>query len=216
MTSAIVSTPDEGGLARAVVDALATRLGIPGARRNVIGVAGESGSGKSVTAMAIARELGCRGFASEVLHQDDYFVLPPRVNHAHRVAALAHVGMHEVNLARMAQHVAAFRVGAAAVHVPRVDYAGDRFDERVVDFRSANVLVVEGTYVLTGIDDLDVRIFLEATHEDTRERRRVRNRDLDEPIIDTILDIEHRLVAPQGARADLVIDPAFALRLPRR
>ena len=216
MTAGSVPTPDQGGLARIIADALAPRLGPAGARRSVIGVAGESGSGKSVTATALARELGGRGFASGVLHQDDYFVLPPRVNHAHRVADLAHVGMHEVDLDRMARHVAAFRAGEPAVRVPRVDYPGDRFEERLVDFAVADVLVVEGTYVLAGIDDLDVRIFLDATHEDTRERRRARNRDIDEPIVETILGIEHRLIAPQGATADLVIDPSFSLRPSRR
>jgi uridine kinase len=44
-----------------------------------------------------------------VLHQDDYFVRPPRTNHAHRVRDLRAVGPHEVDLARLAAHVAAFR-----------------------------------------------------------------------------------------------------------
>jgi len=55
-------------------------------------------------------------------------------------------------------------------------------------------------------------VFLEATHRDTHERRLARNRDAWEPIIDTILGIEHRLIAPQGATAHWLIDAAFGLR----
>ena len=73
------------------------------------------------------------------------------------------------------------------------------------------MLVVEGTYVLQ-FDDMDVRIFLEATHEETAERRMLRNRDVHAPIIDRILAIEHGLIASQARRADIVIDRAFAIR----
>jgi uridine kinase len=79
------------------------------------------------------------------------------------------------------------------------------------DFAPLKVLIVEGTYVLM-LDDLDVRVFLEATHEDTHERRMARNRDIYEPIVDTILGIEHRLIAPQGARADWLIDRTSRIR----
>jgi uridine kinase len=80
-----------------------------------------------------------------------------------------------------------------------------------VDFSGVEALIVEGTYVLT-LEDLDVGIFLDATHEDTRERRRVRNRDIDAPIIDRVLAIEHRIIAPQASRAQIVIDREFRVR----
>jgi len=72
------------------------------------------------------------------------------------------------------------------------------------------VLVVEGTYILA-LEELDVRIFCSATHEQTRERRRARARDIDDPVIDRILDLEHRIIAPLGAGADLEIDAELQL-----
>jgi uridine kinase len=73
------------------------------------------------------------------------------------------------------------------------------------------VLVVEGTYVL-GLDDLDVRVFLDATYEDTRERRRARGRDIIDPVIDRILALEHAIIQRQADRADIVIDRDFTIR----
>jgi uridine kinase len=178
--------------------------------RTVVGIAGESGSGKSVTASDLARELGASGRTSMVLHQDDYFHRPPRTNHEHRERHLASVGPQEVDLERLASHVALFRDGRDGVTVPSVDYPGNRFVTRVADFSSVAVLIVEGTYVLT-LADLDVRIFLEATSDATRERRRQRNRDIDAPIVDQVLAIEHTLIAPQAECADIVIDGEFRI-----
>ena len=59
------------------------------------------------------------------------------------------------------------------------------------------------------LEDIDVRIFLEATSDDTRERRLLRNRDLHEPFVDQVLAIEHDLIAPQAAAAHIVIDREF-------
>lgn len=201
--------PEYAGLARSLVRLMEER-GLSSSARTVVGVAGESGTGKSVTASSLARELGAQGYSALVLHQDDYFVLPPRANHAARERDIGRVGPGEVNLALLQAHVAAFRAGADAVEAPVVDYAADRFDTRRIDFSTVVVLVVEGTYVL-GLDDLDLRIFLEATYADTRDRRRARARDVDAPFIEQVLAIEHEIIARQAARADLLIDRRFAI-----
>lgn len=52
--------------------------------RFVITVAGESGSGKSETGLAIANALEKLEIKSILLGQDDYFFLPPKSNTAKR------------------------------------------------------------------------------------------------------------------------------------
>ncbi len=212
--SALAST-GPSALASALVALLRADFDHARRPRTVIGVAGESGSGKSVTASELAAALTAAGTAATVLNQDDYFHLPPATNHLARERDLAVVGPGEVNLALLAEHVAAFREARADVAVPTVDYPGNRFLRRRVDFTAAAALVVEGTYVLQ-LDDLDVRIFLAATWADTRERRRLRNRDIIAPIIDTILDIEHRIISRQAAVADVIVDEHFSIVRTRR
>ena len=203
--------PNAATVARALSALVMRECRLPRRERTVIAVAGESGSGKSVTATALARELASGGIRTHVLHQDDYFLLPPRTNHEHRVSDLANVGPHEVNLALLQSHVGAFLAGRDGVEGPAVDYPANRFVTTRHDFAPVAVLIVEGTYVFR-LRDVDLRIFLEATHADTRERRRLRNRDIDAPIIDAILAIEHDLIAPQGVQADILIDRDFAIR----
>jgi uridine kinase len=202
--------PEHDALAEALADLLARDFGVPGRGRCVVGIAGESGSGKSITATNLARVLGARGVAAAVLHQDDYFLRPPRVNHAARLEDLAAVGPHEVDLRLLAEHAAAFRAGADAVEGPLVDYANDRFLTQRHVLAGRAVLIVEGTYALH-LGDLDVRVFLDATHRDTAARRAARARDHHEPIIDVVLDIEHRIIARQAERADVVIDRDFQI-----
>jgi uridine kinase len=184
---------------------------LPPRTRLVIGVAGESGSGKSTLATHLAVGLERAGIPTACVHQDNYFVRSPRVNHANRLRDLASVGPQEVHMAAIEEHIAAFRRGAAAVAAPVVNYPDDRFDSELRDFSAVEVLVVEGTYVLT-LSGLDVRVFLEATHQDTHDRRMARNRDYWEPVIDTILGIEHTLIAPQRAVAHYLVDRTFLLR----
>ena len=204
-----VPPPAHRVLAAALIHSLRMQRAL-GARndRTVVAVAGESGSGKSVTALCLARALNAEGILTTVLHQDDYFHRPPATNHAYRVANLDSVGPQEVNMALLSEHVAAFREGAAVVTVPTVDYEADRFVPQQRSFASCSVLIVEGTYVLAHVH-ADVRIFLQATSEDSRERRRVRNRDIDAPIVDQVLAIEHSIVARQAERADILIDRDF-------
>lgn len=204
--------PEYVASARSLLALLDDALGLATRERPVIGIAGESGCGKSATAASLARELDAAKRPAMVLHQDDFFRLPPRANHAHREADIAWVGPKEVNLALMESAIEAFRERADDVPLPTVDYAADRFEMRPVSFGAARVLVVEGTYALL-LAGLDLRVFLEATYEDTRTRRKARARDVDSPFVERVLAIEHEIVARQIAVADVVIDRAFVPRL---
>lgn len=206
--------PEYAASARALLALLDGALGLVSRQRPVIGVAGESGSGKSATAASLARELTVAGRPAVVLHQDDFFHLPPRRNHARREEDIAWVGPGEVNLELIESAIDAFHTGTDVVTLPSVDYEADRFDARRVSFGDVRVLVVEGTYALR-LAALDVRIFLEATYADTRVRRKARARDVDSPFVERVLAIEHEIVARQFEVADVVLDRTFVPRLRR-
>ena len=204
-------SPNDAPLASALAPMVIRHLGLPRDGRVVVAVAGESGSGKSTTAASLGRALSARGILTGLIHQDDYFLRPPRTNHEYRLLDLHHVGPHEVNVELMQSHVDAFLAGRDGVEAPAVDYPGNRFVTRPLDFAALQALIVEGTYVFR-LRGIDARIFLDATHADTKERRRIRNRDIDAPVIDRILAIEHEIIARQSQQADIIIDRDFAAR----
>jgi uridine kinase len=207
--------PETSPLAEELLAILRARWAAPGPARRVVGLAGESGSGKSVTADSLAVAFAAVGVRALVLNQDNYFVRPPRTNHEHRLESLTHVGPHEVNLGLLSQHIDAFRTAAPHVSGPLVDYPGNRFLMQRLDFPSADLLIVEGTYVLQ-LDNLDARIFFQATYQDSEARRQARNRDIDAPIIQQILAIEHDIIARQAELADILVDRHFAIVRPER
>lgn len=203
--------PDQREIADALARAMDDLRGREGLTGTVVGIAGESGSGKTTIAAALAAALEHRGLVTATLHQDDYFVRPPRVNHEFRRSHPESVGPGEVNLALLAEHLGAFRTRRRDVPVPVVDYPGDRFDVHLRDFSGVDVLILEGTYVLL-LDGLHVGVFLSATHEQTRARRVARARDVFEPFVDDVLRTEHRIIAPLREHAHLVVSEGGTVR----
>ncbi len=213
--------PPHFALARQVIDVLGTHFDLFGRARCVVGIGGESGSGKSVTAACMALELEKRGLRVALIHQDDYFHLPPRTNHAARIADLSHVGPPEVDVSRLAHDVQSFRDAACVTDAPLVDYAANTISNQTLDFSGTDVLLVEGTYVLglnrlAQTNALDLRVFLAHTFDETRAQRHARLRDATDldPIIEEILSIEHAYVRDLSASPDVRIRRDYTLDVP--
>ncbi len=186
---------------------------LPGLQRLVITVAGESGSGKSETAAALAETLHERGIRALVFQQDDYFVLPPRRNDAARRKDIAWVGPQEVQLDLLDQHLQAFKQGKESVAKPLIDYGQDLVGSEQLDMMGYHVAIAEGTYTSL-LSSADLRIFIDRDWQATRAHRERRRRDVSEldPFIDKVLAIEHQIISEHQKRADLIIEDDFSLR----
>ena len=172
--------------------------------RYTLTVAGESGSGKSETAQAIADAFAERGVPSAIYQQDDYFVYPPRTNDATRRKDIGWVGPGEVRLELLDEHLAAARAGADEVEKPLVIYEEDRVDSEVMDLRGAKVVIAEGTYTSL-LENVDTRVFIARNRLETMEHRRKRGREEFDPFIEEVLTIEHDIISAHRELADVVI-----------
>ncbi len=179
--------------------------------RRVVAIAGESGSGKSVLAASLADALAKKGCVALVLQQDDYFFLPPRTNDRIRRKHFDHVGPGEVNLALLQQHIHAFKAGHNKLVKPLVIYPENRIVKEEVNLGSAQVLIVEGTYVLY-LQAVDVGVFLDRDYRQTRQDRHRRGREAPDPFIERVLAKEHRLILPQRELATHIVDAHFRLQ----
>jgi uridine kinase len=181
--------------------------------RFTITVAGESGSGKSETAKAIADVFAERGVAAAVFQQDDYFVHPPRTNDRTRRANLCWVGPTEVRLDLLDEHLRAALDGAPEVRKPLVVYEDDRIDEETMDLRDTRVVIAEGTYTSL-LDNVDVRVFIARNRLETMEHRMRRGREQFDPFIEEVLKIEHEIISAHRERADVVITRDYDVEFP--
>lgn len=181
-------------------------------QRFSISVAGQSGSGKSETAMAIALSLQPHGIESVIFQQDDYFVHPPKTNDATRRADISWVGIQEVRLDLMDRHLAAFLEGGDRIEKPLVDYHEDSIGSEVMEPGGARVAIADGTYT-TLLNNVMCHIFIDRDYLDTRPHREKRRRDDSEldPFIDQVLAIEHEIISSHRSRADIIVNRDYSI-----
>lgn len=176
----------------------------------VIGIGGESGSGKSVTAICLKLQLQKLNISSLILHQDSYFKLPPKENHKKRQEDLSWVGSNEVQLDLIENHIEQFKSGKEKTTVPIVDYKQNIFLQQEAVFKDKLILIVEGVYAFL-LSKLDYKIFIEKTYQDTIEDRKKRIREVYDPFVEQVLAIEQAIVLPLKKNADSVVSKDYTL-----
>jgi uridine kinase len=181
---------------------------VPSRRIYTISIAGESGSGKSETAQAVAEALIRRGFKTLVLQQDDYFVHPPKTNDRTRRQDIGWVGMQEVRVDLLDEHLRQARSGAETIVKPLVVYEEDRIVEETVSLQGIVAVVAEGTYT-TVLENIDTRVFIDLTYLQTLQSRLERAREAQDDFLGRVLEVEHRIISAQKSRADLLIDEQY-------
>lgn len=179
--------------------------------RFVITVAGESGSGKSETALAIAQELGKHGIKAIVLGQDDYFHLPPKMNSAKRQEDSDWLGPHmEVNFEVFEQNLMDALQGKSQLTKPLVDYNANTIDLETISLVDVKVIIAEGTYTSL-LKHVDVKVFISRNWLKTLEARKKRNRgnEVNDPFTEQILATEHKIIAGHKQLADFIINDEY-------
>lgn len=179
--------------------------------RYTITVGGESGSGKSEMGKAIAEELGEHHIKSVVLGQDDYFVLPPKLNDARRREDPEWLGPHvEVRLDVLERNLVDAITGEAAIIKPAIDYGSEVVSEETISLEGIRVLIAEGTYT-TLLKHVDTKVFIARNRLDTLEHRKKRNRgdEVGDPFIEEVLKTEHKIIAGHRQLADFVITKEY-------
>lgn len=195
------------GAAEQIVECILPRLE-SSPRICTITIAGESGSGKSETGQAVANTLNRRGLKTLVLQQDDYFIHPPKTNDRTRRQDISWVGMQEVRLDLLDEHLAQARSGAQTILKPLVVYEEDRITEETVSLRGIAAVVAEGTYTTT-LENVDTRVFINLTYRETLQSRLERAREAQDDFLERVLEIEHRIISAHKNRADYLVDKQY-------
>ena len=181
-------------------------------QRLTLSVAGQSGSGKSETATAIAQALQPHGLKCVILQQDDYFVYPPKTNDQARRDDITWVGPQEVRLELMDAHLGAFLDGASKIEKSLVIYAQDMISSEVMEIGGARIAIADGTYTSL-LHNVMCRVFIARDYRDSRAHREKRRRDDSEldPFIDRVLEIEHGIISGHLSRADIIVNKDYSV-----
>jgi uridine kinase len=171
-------------------------------------VAGESGAGKSEIAASLAELLIADGIDTFIFQQDDYFKLPPKSNASARKEDIEHVGMHEVKLDLLDQHLKMALQGAPSINKPLVIFDDDLISEETVDISNTRVFIAEGTYT-TSLGNANLKIFIDRNINDTKASRLKRNREVQDEFLEKILEIEHKIISAHKDLADIIITKEY-------
>ena len=174
-----------------------------------IAVAGESGCGKSTLSAQLRKSLTEMGYHVVLLHQDEYFKLPPQKNHDARVNDFSWIGPQEVRLDLLDEHIGIIKQHTEkTIVIPRMDWLNDVEKTDKIDISLADIVIVDGTYTCL-LNNIDYKIFINTDHKSTLNNRLKRNRETITGFIERVLEKESSIISKHEELADLVLDNQF-------
>lgn len=176
----------------------------------IVAISGESGSGKSELAHAIAQDLKKAAVQPKILHTDNYYRVCPAERLAARIADnFEHVGAAEYDWDLLKSNINDFRSGRMSL-MPCIDVVNGQLDRLISDFSKVDVLVVDGLYAL-GIREADLSVYIDLSWRETRKNQTLRGKEEDDDYRLKVLEKESEDVKAFRYRADLIIDHDYCV-----
>ena len=123
------------------------------------------------------------------------------------------MGLDEVNLKLLDENLGVFkRNPGQAIRKPLVVFAEDRITRETLDPAAFPLGIAEGTYT-TLLKNVDIRIFIDRSFEQTLQDREERKRDKIDNVSEQILKIEHGIISKHKSMADILIEQDYSINV---
>lgn len=153
--------------------------------KQIIAIAGESGSGKSCLSYCIAKTLKDKGFYSKIISLDNYYLVPAGIRDNFRKEnGLNSIGFTEIDWKTLDKNIFDFKNNMES-SLPIVELLCDLETRQIIDFSKVDILIIEGLYSLK-VENTDYKIYLESDWANILSAQALRNK---ETINDFRLDI---------------------------
>jgi len=182
----------------------------------IIGISGESGSGKSELAHVIAKGLRKYGIFAKPLHIDNYYrILPLERTQWRKDNGIEKVvGFGEYDWEVINRNIREFKAGQLSTG-PCVDLVTEQVDQLTTDYSTVDMLIVDGLYAIK-TEGVDLRIFIELTYHETKKAQVVRGKEPQNEYRMAVLEQEHKMVQSLRPMADLLISMEYEVIVPVR
>jgi uridine kinase len=179
----------------------------------MVGISGESGSGKTELAHVIAKGLRKHGIFAKPIHIDNYYrILPLERTEWRKKHGIENVvGYGEYDWETLYKNIEAFKKSKETT-MPCVDLVTEQVDHLITDFRGIDMLIIDGLYAIK-TDGLDLRIFIELTYHETKKAQVVRGKEPQNEYRMAVLEQEHRMVQALKPMADILISKEYQVLL---
>ena len=178
----------------------------------IIGISGESGSGKSELAHAVAKELRTHGIIAKPLHIDNYYRILPLERTQWRTdnGIEKVVGFGEYDWDTINRNIREFKNSESSTG-PCVDLVTEQVDQLTTDYSTVDMLIVDGLYAIE-TDAVDLRVFIELTYHETKKAQKVRGKEPQNEYRARVLEQEHKTVQSMKPKADLLVGMDYKVR----
>ncbi len=172
----------------------------------IIGISGESGSGKSELAHSVAKELKKHGIVAKPLHIDNYYRILPleRTQWRWDNGIENVVGFGEYDWDTINRNVDEFKRGASSTG-PCVDLVTEQVDQLTTDYSVVDMLIIDGLYSIQ-TPGVDLAVFIELTYHETKKAQVVRGKEPQNEYRARVLEQEHKVVQSLKPKAHLLIN----------
>ncbi len=176
--------------------------------RYVVGIAGESGSGKSELAHALGNCLKDHNIRVKVIHTDNYYRIQPLLREEwRRNKGFDQIGIDEYDWVKIRKTLRDFKEEQECM-IPCIDLIPEQVDKLITDFSKVDLLIVDGLYAINA-DDIDMRVFIDLTYHETKINQIIRMKEAMSEFRLGILEREHQAVISLKHMADLVVDKSY-------
>lgn len=177
----------------------------------IIGISGESGSGKSELAHAVAKGLRKHGIIAKPLHIDNYYRILPleRTQWRTENGIEKVVGYSEYDWDTIYRNIDEFKQGLSSTG-PCVDLVTEQVDQLTTNYNVVDMLIIDGLYAIKA-EGVDLSVFIELTYHETKKAQIVRGKEPQNEYRSRVLEQEHKMVQALRPKADLLVNMDYQL-----
>ncbi|MEJ2596592.1 MAG: uridine kinase, partial [bacterium] len=144
--------------------------------RYVVGISGESGSGKSELAHTLGMSLKQHHIRVKVIHTDNYYKIQPLLREEwRRNKGFDQIGINEYDWIKIRKTLRDFQEEQECM-IPCIDLIPEQVDKLITDFSKVDLLILDGLYAIKA-DDLDLRVFIDLTYHETKINQIIRMKE---------------------------------------
>jgi len=176
--------------------------------RCIIGISGESGSGKSELSHALGKLLKENHVRVKIIHTDNYYKIQPLLREEwRRNKGFDKIGLEEYDWIKIRKTIRDFQEEQECM-IPCIDLIPEQVDKLITDFGKTDLLIVEGLYAIKA-PDIDIRVFIDLTYHETKINQIIRMKEALSDFRLGILEKEHQAVTSLKHKADLIVDKSY-------
>jgi uridine kinase len=176
--------------------------------RYIVGISGESGSGKSELAHSLGKLLKEKHIRVKVIHTDNYYKIQPLLREEwRRNKGFDKIGIEEYDWIKIRKTIRDFKEEQECM-IPCIDLIPEQVDKLLTDFSKIDLLIIDGLYAINA-PDVDLRVFIDLTYHETKINQIIRLKEALSDFRLAILEKEHQAVSSLKPKADLIVDKSY-------